>query len=451
MKYPGEESSTLEFKREIPENDQIIKTVIGFCNRNGGRLVLGVDANRVITGVPDKDVQQLMEYINKSIFDACNPPILPAVYSQRIEDKTLLIIETSSGMNKPYFRKSEGLGKGTYIRLGRSTMRATAEIIEELKWQARGHSFDTMPVYHAKEDDLDEKKVLQFLNERKETKKIKTLPREILSAYDLIAEEHSLFYPTIGGILLFGKKPQKFLPEAMIICSHFSGVSGRETIATIDCMGTLFEQFETAYNFILSRLSRSFSIRGPKRQEQLEIPPEAIREVLLNAIIHRNYHINGPTKISIYNNRIEFFNPGVFLGPLDGHSLKLGLTYIRNNAICKVFREAEYIEKLGSGFITLFNSYEKRGLYPPQVIEGENFIKCILPRPQFSEKSIESDDEAKKILALFEVADELAISDVMKALHLSRPTAGRRLMELIEQGLLELVGRGKMTRYRKLS
>jgi ATP-dependent DNA helicase RecG len=450
MKYPGEESSTLEFKREIPENDQIIKTVIGFCNRNGGRLILGVDANGQIRGIDEKEVQEMMEYVNKSIFDACHPPILPAIYSQRIEDKTLLIIEVSSGMNKPYFRKSEGLAKGTFIRLGRSTVRATSEMIEELKLQSRGRSFDTLPKHDAKEDDLDKKKVLQFLNERKRTKKIKTLSHEILSAYELIVEEHSLFYPTVGGLLLFGKNPQKFFPEAMIICSHFSGISGRETIATIDCTGTLFEQFETAYNFILSRLSRSFSIQGPKRKEQLEIPPEAIREVLLNAIIHRNYQINGPTKISIYNNRIEFFNPGVFLGPLNSQSLKLGLTYIRNNAICKVFREAEYIEKLGSGFITLFNSYDQRGLYPPEVIEGENFIKCILPRPQFSTKPIKKDDDAQKIMTLFEVAEELFISDVMKALHLSRPTAGRKLAQLIEQGALESLGQGRKTRYRKV-
>ena len=209
MKYPGEESSTLEFKREIPENDQIVKTVIGFCNRNGGRLILGVDAKGMITGIPEKDVQQLMEFINKTIFEACNPPILPAVYSQRIEDKTLLIIEVSSGMNKPYFRKSEGMGKGTFVRLGRSTMRATAEMIEELKWQARGRSFDAMPEYHAKEDDLDKKRILEFLNERKAAKKIKTVSHGILSAYELIAQEHALFYPTNGGILLFGKNSRE--------------------------------------------------------------------------------------------------------------------------------------------------------------------------------------------------------------------------------------------------
>ena len=124
----------------------------------------------------------LMEYVNKSIFEACHPPILPAVYSQRLEDKTLLIIEVSSGMNKPYFLKSEGLEKGTFIRLGPSTVRATAEMIEELKWHSIGRSFDTMPVYRAKEEDLDEKKTLHFLNERKTTAKIHKPSHEILSS-----------------------------------------------------------------------------------------------------------------------------------------------------------------------------------------------------------------------------------------------------------------------------
>jgi predicted HTH transcriptional regulator len=162
MKYPNEESSTLEFKREVPENDQIIKTMIGFCNRNGGKLVLGVGSNGLIVGIPDGDIQNLMESIHKSIFDACSPSIVPAVYSQRIEDKNLLIIEVSSGMNKPYFRKSEGLSKGTFVRLGRSTIRATQDIIEELKWQSTGKSFDAMPLYYAKTNDLEEKKFLHF-------------------------------------------------------------------------------------------------------------------------------------------------------------------------------------------------------------------------------------------------------------------------------------------------
>ena len=127
----------------------------------------------------------------------------------------------------------------------------------------------------------------------------------------------------------------------------------------------------------------------------------------------------------------------------------MGLTYIRNNVICKVFREAGYIEKLGSGFITLFESYEKRHLYPPEVIEGENFIKCILPRESFHSKPYQEKDETQKILALFEISEELNISDVMKALKLTRATAGRRLAELTEKGILEQIGQSKATHYRK--
>lgn len=448
MKYPGAESSTLEFKRTLPENDQIIKTIIGFCNRDGGRLIVGVQPDGTITGVPEEEIQKVMEYANKSIFEASSPPIIAGFHSQRIGDKTLLIIEVSSGMNKPYYRKSEGLDKGTYIRLGHSTVRATADMIEELKWQSRGRTFDMMPVYHGKEEDLDKKKILEFIRLRKSSK-VKTLSHEILSSYNLMTEEHASRYPTVGGILLFGKEPQKFFFEAMILCTHFSGTGGRKAIASIDCAGTLFEQFDQAYAFIISRLNRSFSIDGPKRQEKLEVPESAIREILLNALVHRNYHINGPTKIAIYDNRIEIFSPGVFPGPLDTQNLKMGLTYIRNNIICKIFREAGYIEKLGSGFITLFESYEKRHLYPPEVIEGENFIKCILPRKSFPSKPYREKDETQKILALFELTEEIAISDVMKALKLSRPTAGRRLAQLTEKGILEQIGQSKATRYRK--
>ncbi len=452
MKYPGEESSTLEFKGSVPANEQIVKTIIGFCNGNGGKLILGVEDGGAIVGLPEGDAQRLMEYLNKCIFESSSPPIIPAVYLQRIADRILLVIEVSAGMNKPYYRSSEGLAKGTYIRLGRCTLRATADMIEELKWYSSGRSFDAMAIYHAREEDLDETKMLKFFNSRKRAK-VDSPSLELLASYQLVLEEHAMRYPTVGGVLLFGKEPQRFLSEAMILCSHFSGTSGREAIASVDCTGTLFEQFNLAYDFIVGRLNRSFSIHGPKREEELEIPEEAIREVLLNAIVHRNYHIPAPTKIAIYENRIELFSPGTFPGPLDTNNLKMGLTYIRNRTICKVFREARYIEKLGSGFITLFESYEKRGLPVPEVIEGENFIKCILPRAPVKasmrpRRIGDLPEDEMKILDLYQLVEELSISDVMEALHLSRTTAGRRLSSLVEKGLLLQKGQGKATRYR---
>ncbi|NGX60925.1 MAG: hypothetical protein K940chlam9_00400 [Chlamydiae bacterium] len=448
MKYPDPESSSLELKREIPENDQILKTIIGFCNRNGGKLVLGVDSNRNIVGISEEKVQELMEYLRKNIFEASSPPILPAIYSQRIGEKTLLVIGVSSGMNKPYYRKSEGLDKGAYVRLGRSTLRANSDMIEELRWESRGRSYDMMPVYHGKEEDLDKKKLERFIGSKKGAKFPSFLP-DILPPYHLVHEEHSAIYPTVGGVLLFGQNPQFFFPEAIVLCTHFSGVGGREAIASIDCVGTLFDQFSKAYEFIVSRLNRSFSINGPKRSEKLELPEVAIRETLINALVHRNYRIPAPIKIAIYENRIEIFSPGVFAGPLDTRNLKLGITYIRNPVICKVFWEAGYVEKLGSGFITLFDSYEKWRLPSPEVVEGENFIKCILPRGTSQKAASSANRELDRILALFEVADEITISDIIQILHISRPTAGRRIAKLMESGEVVQEGKGRGVRYRK--
>jgi len=445
VQYPYEESSTLEWKKEMPKNDQIIKTIIGFCNQNGGRVVIGVANTGKIEGLSDREIQKELEFLEKTVYESSHPPILPKVYTQRFGDRSVLNIEVSSGMSKPYFRKSEGINKGTYIRLGRSTLRATPDMIEELKWQSLGLAFETLPNYRAKEGDLDSKKIHDFFKNRRKKSKIE-FDQSILKAYHIIKEEHSKFYPTHMGLLLFGKDPQYFHSEAMIICSHFKGNSGRDAIASVDYEGTLFNQFEQSYAFIIDRLYKSFKIRKMKRKEKLEIPEIAVREALLNAIIHRNYHISAPTKVAIYDDRIEIFSPGPFPGPLNQKNLKLGITYLRNPAIYKLFREADYIEKLGTGIISIFDSYEKYGLEEPKILEGENFVKTILPR--ILQKKT-SKKEVNFMKELFVISSEISIEDICKILGVSRQTTSRKMNQLIKQGLVERVGKTRSTRYRK--
>jgi len=444
MKYPESESHTLEFKSTLPKNDQIIKTVIGFCNQAGGRLILGIDNDGKIIGIEEDEAMQWMESLEHTIYQATTPPIIPKIFLQRIGDKLILALKVSSGMNKPYYKKSEGLERGTYVRAGRSILRATSDMIEELRWQGRGISFDVMPIYQAVIDDLDSNKILKFLKTRSKERQI-VITEEVLKAYKLIAEEHAHIYPSVCGLLLFGKKVDYWFSEAMIICTHFSGISGREAIATRDCLGTLFEQFSNAYEFILSQINRSFTIRGPKREEKFELPEVAIRELLLNAIIHRNYHLRAPIKVAIYQNRIEIFSPGGFPTPFA--SVKLGLTDVRNMAVCKIFRESGYIEKLGTGILTAFEAYEKWGLPEPTIIDGENFVKCILPRGSYG--AVQVPDDLQLILKLFTTADELAVSDVIETLHISRATATRRFNELVKNGALIKIGKGKGTKYKK--
>ncbi len=444
MKYSQEESSVLEFKREFPKNDQLIKTIIGFCNRFGGKIVIGVENDGTIIGIDEQEAENILEYLDKSIYEATTPPILPLVYTRRIGESTLLYVEVSSGMNKPYYKRSEGMEQGTYIRLGRSTMRANLQMIEELKWISRGIDYEKLPVHHATSEDLDLKKVEKFLHSRKNIPPI-GITEEVLFGYKILVKEHGITYPSVAGVLLFGKNPQHFFSEAMIICTRFSGTSGREVIATRDCNGTLFEQFQNAYNFMTTHLDKAFTIQGPQREEVLELPEKALREILLNLLVHRNYHITAPAKIAIYDNRMEIFSPGDFPGPLNPNELMKGLTFLRNPLICRIFREGQFIEKMGTGFITLFNSFEERGLKKPEVIEENSLVKCILPR----EKMIKLENEdTQQILELFSAASEITISDVVKFLNLSRSTAGRRLTKLQKMGLIIKQGQGKGARYR---
>jgi ATP-dependent DNA helicase RecG len=444
MLFPQEESSLLEFKRELPKNDQIIKTIIGFANQNGGRLVLGVGNDRKIIGVPEDTIQETMEKIQNSIHDNCHPTLMPSIYTRRFGDKLVIVIEVSKGSAKPYFKKSEGLSKGTYIRLGIVTAKATPEMIQEMQFQSRGITQDALPVYQATTEDQNFEAIQRFLRNKQFPHIVEEPTIEILKSYHLVFEEHSRLYPSVAGLLLFGKNPQHFLTEAFIICSHFKGISGREVIATRDCTGTLFEQYLNSVEFVEERLNRSFTIRGKRREESLEMPLNAIREAILNVIVHRNYRIPGPAKIAIYQDRLELFSPGTFPGPLSIRDLELGISYVRNPIICRIFREAGYIEKLGSGFPTIFSSFKDAGLRQPQVLEREEAIKLILPRGKETRK--EKDPESS-LLNFLSQKEQVTISEIAANLGVSKATAWRLVKKLISKGTIFSHGKGPGTVY----
>lgn len=452
MKYPGQESSTLEFKREVPTKQELCKTVIGFCNLYGGRLVIGVDDNGEVVGIPESEVDELLESLQQSIYNNCTPIIIPEIHAQRMGEKLILVVEISEGMSKPYFHASKGMDEGTYLRMGRQTLRASPEMIRELQWQSKGRSPDVRPIYHATTNDLNIKAVEKFLNNRiqKEHGSKANSSEELMMHYKILVKEQQRIFPSIAGMLLFGKSPQDFLYESYIIGTHFKGSEGRDVLATRDFSGTLFDQYEECIAFIISRLNRQFTItKAARRNEKLEIPEIALREILLNAIVHRDYFLPGPIKVAIFDNRIEIFSPGTFPGPLNSSNLEMGLTYIRNFTISRIMREAGYIEKLGTGFLTLFKTYREEKLPEPVVTEGQGFVKCILPRRSLQDTVVSKDQAEQQLLKLFLITDEIKAKDVIDALSISRSTASRLLNKLVSQGLLIQLGQGSATRYKR--
>ena len=442
-RYPEKESSSLEFKEKMPESGRFVREVVALCNAFGGRILVGIRDNGDIVGVSDEDAETLLESLPQSIYQAVHPHVIPKVYTQRIDGQLIVAVQVSEGMNKPYFQKSKGLDGGTFIRVGRSSMKADAAAIRDLEWRNRGRSPDERPIYGTSLQDLNEEALKKFVAEKK-AKNLKSSLTEIARSYRLICEDQAQVHATMAGILLFGKNPQEWLPEAYTVCSQIRGNDGREVIRTIDCSGDLFEQFNTAYNFVLEALPKKFVIKGKRREESFEIPEIAIREVLMNAMVHRDYNVPGPTKVALFENRLEIFSPGSFPGPLQPGCLEDGVTYIRNTYICKVFREAGYIEKMGTGFRELFRLYRLAGLDEPQIVEGENFIKAILPRTM---NRHDVGGARRDVLAIINEVEGISISDIANRLPLSKATIGRTLRAMVDEGVISKQGTGPATRY----
>lgn len=419
--------------------------------------MIGVDDDRRVVGISEDKAQWLLETLAKSVYESCSPPILPQIYLQRFEEGIVVVINVSPGNQKPYFLNSLGPNDGVFIWSGLSTLKATAQLRDELVWESRGKTPDARPVYDAHVESIDIDAFQDFLSKRA-TKRGKAQVESALRHYGIVVNEHGRDIPTVGGLLLFGREPARYLPEASIIVTEHQGIQGREVSATRDFSDTLFSQYQQSYDYLLTRLDRAFTIRSRKRIEEFEIPEVAIREVLVNAKIHRHYGIPAPIKVSLYPNRVEIFSPGSFPGPLDPTDLRSGFTFIRNSIITRVFREAGYVEKLGSGLLTLFDSYNKAQLSEPTVEGGAAFVKCTLPRPA-KNRAIKTKSPApkpegrvvaagsKELISYIKKQQRFSTADIVEALDVSRQTAVRYLAELVSQNVVERIGKGPATRY----
>lgn len=237
---------------------------------------------------------------------------------------------------------------------------------------------DIMHVYQAKLEDLEEDAIYKFLKIQK-TEKENSNFVELLLANNLATLKDGFVYPTVAGVLLFSKQTRKCMPDTKIICMQFKGQ--KRIMGLQSCEGTLIEQFNESLKFIVSKLDQSYVTPFSKKEKNLEVPEVAIREALLNAIIHRNYDIEEPIKISIYKDRIEIISPGAFLYPMVMNMASVGPAYIRNSVIVRFFRALGYVTAFGFGISTIFRSFTEWELKQPQIIELENCILCILPRP----------------------------------------------------------------------
>ena len=357
----------------MPKNDAIAKTVIAFSNTSGGKLIVGVNDNREIVGIDGGKVFDMQDKIASIIADNCSPVIMPEIYSVNIDGKLILVIEVVRGNMKPYFLKGQGKSDGTYIRIGATNRTADVSTIAELERQKRHISFDEEICYDSTIEQLD----ISPLRQRFESTG-KPLNHNKLVNLKLVKSENGKSYPTNALMILLG-----LFPHCTIKCARFKGTTMSVFTDKKEYGGDIFSMLENTQSFVLNHINLKGEIKGLYRTDTYEIPVPALREALINAIVHRDYVNQGrDIKVGIYDDIVNIATPGGLPHSITMEDVFNGRSEARNRVVARVFKELGLIEQWGSGINRIMTACQEYGLPIPQIAEQNDFFDVEIIRPQ---------------------------------------------------------------------
>ena len=379
------ESEKIEFKENAKTNTYI-KTVVAFANGNGGKIVFGVKDNKEIVGVENEF--EVMDGIINAISDNCYPMIVPDISLHTLENKTVILVEIEGGKKKPYYLKSKGMQKGTYIRSGATTRMIEEDyVLKELVLEGENKYFDQQVCHGESVSDEEIEKFCEWLEKlaRKNSEndtEIRKITRNTLLSWKVLEEKNGRIFPTNAYILLSGK--ENWEVSRKIQCGVFKGETRSIFVDKKEFEGSIIMQLEKAYQYVLEKINLSSDIVGIYRVDKYEIPPKSIREVIANAVIHRSYLEPNDIQVALYDNRLEITSPGMLLSGVNVKRMKEGYSKLRNRAIASVFAYVNIIEKWGSGIPRIMNEIREYGLQEPEFIIFENDFRVNIYRKNYN-------------------------------------------------------------------
>ena len=368
------ESKDLEFKEKLPEDSKkYMKTIVAFSNGDGGRLIIGVNDDREIVGVDQTAVFTMIDKITNAISDSCEPLIIPDIAPQAVGDKTVIVVEISAGRQRPYYLKSLGMDKGTFIRTAGSTRLADRPFIQEMYYEDENRSFDNVVNKDIEVTDADIKSFCEdmkkeaqrnCLNE-KDAEKVKTPTKNNLITWGILKEENGVVRPTYAYYYLRGLDGVM----SQIQCAVFKGNTRGIFVDKREYGGNLWDQVEQAYQFVLRNIHLGARIKGIHRQDIYELPPESIRELIINAVVNCSFLQGSLVQVAIYDNRLEISSPGGLMPGVTIEKMKEGFSKVRNHGIANAFVYMNLIEQWGSGIPKILAQTKEYGLPEVEFID----------------------------------------------------------------------------------
>ena len=387
------ESKNIEFKEDLPEKSiKYMKSVVAFANGTGGKIIFGVaDKTREVVGFGKEDVFKKIDAIANAVSDSCEPAIIPDITAQTIDGKTVIVVEVSEGRQRPYYIKALGREGGVYVRVAGTTRLADEYMIKELLFEGSNRHFDQVlcPGLTITDEEIDglckamKEQAIKNVHSEEQKASIKDVSRQQLRSWGILIERDGKDYPSNAFAILTGRGGLHVATQ----CGVFKGTTKEVFVDRREYDGPLWEQIEETYQFVLRNIHLGATFEGVYRQDVYEIPPDAIRELIINAMVHRSYLDHGTIQVAIYDDRLEITSPGKLPMGQTIERMKEGYSKIRNEALAYAFSYMNLIEHWGSGIPRIIGKVKAAGLREPEFIGGDVDLRINIYRNQSAANS----------------------------------------------------------------
>ncbi|QTA83278.1 Schlafen and ATP-dependent DNA helicase domains-containing protein [Desulfonema limicola] len=369
----GEDSRT-EFKSSDFHNDSLAKEIAAFSNMKGGSLFIGISDSGVIQGIEDTKLdERVINICRNNII----PPVIPEISFIHVQEKKILHLVIEKGKFKPYKVKSTNK---YYIRAGSVSIEPTNEELIRLFQNGSQLHFEVSRLPGTGINDIDLLKFRLYCQEYRDIEVTDNMDfKKLLYNFQVIDEDEQLSF---AGALFFAKKISRLLPQSGIDMNLFNGPDMTDEIADYKSFeGHIPEAISSAENFVKfnSRIKAGFNKEETRRIDRHDYDPFAIRELVTNAFMHRDWSIFGQKiRVNMFSDRLEIFSPGRIPNTLNLTRALAGISYYRNPIIAQMLKDYKFAEKAGRGLQKILKFYRENKLKPPDFELTDEFLKVIL-------------------------------------------------------------------------
>lgn len=432
------ESERIEYKSQMI--DDIYKEVIAFANTNGGVIYIGIDDKGKLIGIDNVD--ETYTRLTNGIRDAIAPDVTLFV-RYILQNNKVIQIEVGEGSYKPYYLKSKGMKpNGVYVRQGASSVQASPDQIRRMIKDSDGDVFEEMRTATQE---------LSFEEAERAFKRYKV---------DFSEEK----YIALG---LRNIHDDQYTNLAMILsdqCQHTTKIAvfGDEANITFkdakEFDGSIFKQLDDSYAYLMLCNRTAATFKGLERVELSDYPEDALREALLNALVHRDYSYSGSIIINVNDSCIEFISLGGLLPGLSADDIRSGISQPRNRKLAEIFHRLRLIESYGTGIRKIYALYKDCALQP-RIEVTTNTFKLVLPNMNVSGAVSESMPETtekvpgvitpqmKTVIDYLAEYGEMTDEDLQELLNIKKTRAYLLARQMNENGLIDIIGRGAAKKY----